>query len=438
VNRYSYRVSGERTRGRRRATSNTSQVLVERKNLFDGSDDLEKTFGPLTSMELDLLRLASGVFATDRASARGERENLTRSISLTIPVENLQFFVERSSSIEMLLHDLSQDVWHLSFVAREDSRADADDIAFPDANGTTLLFSGGLDSLAAAVEFSADPGSLLLVSHTTRNPVNNRAQKDLVALLQTHGRVFGHVQVFVSSRDTEEAQFVHDVEPSQRTRSLVFLTVGAICGRRRGHHKLLYMAENGQMAIHLPLTTGRIGAFSTKTAHPKVLLQAESLLGAALEFKLKIVNPYLYLTKAEVVRKILDTAPEAISLSTSCWKNARVVMSGATHCGECVPCLMRRIAIETYTTDPTSYARNILVESLSDMKPDDDGRRNLYDLAEFTFLLRSLDDDSVQMEYPELLTEIFDASAVVKMYRRFASEAAVVLGRYAGMTSLLR
>lgn len=439
MNRYTYIVSGEKMKGqRKRSNSAEGQMLIEGQNLFQGSDDLQRQFGPLTSIELDLLRVAAAIFAADRASARGQRESLTRAISLTIPVESLQFFIERTRSFEMLLRDLSQDVWHLSFVQRQDSATPGeDDVAFPETKGRTLLFSGGLDSLAAAVEFSVNPGSLLLVSHTTRNPVNNRAQKELVALLQAHGRVFDHVQVFVSSRDGAEPDFVHDAEPSQRTRSLVFLTVGAICARRKGNRELVYMAENGQMAIHLPLTTARIGAFSTRTAHPKVLRQAESFLGAALDFDLRIVNPYLYLTKSEVVRKIVDFVPAAISLSTSCWKNARVVVSGATHCGECVPCLMRRIAIETHMPDATKYARDVLAESLSEMTPDDDGRRNLYDLAEFTFLMRSLDDDAMQMEFPELLTELFNSSAVIGMYRRFAKEASLVLSKYSGMTPLL-
>ena len=57
-----------------------------------------------------------------------------------------------------------------------------------------------------------------------------------------------------------------NLENSQRTRSFLFLVLGALAARRAGHIEIVYLAENGQMAIHLPLTQGRIGAFSTHTA----------------------------------------------------------------------------------------------------------------------------------------------------------------------------
>lgn len=437
MNRYSFAVQGERRRRKRPHKESPAQLLVEGGNLFSGSEPLRAYFNTLTSMELDLLRVAGAVFAADRASARGERESLSRHISVRIPVNNLEFFLERTRDLEILLRELSQDVWQLSFAHREEESGIDDEPSFPDAPGRTLLFSGGLDSLAAAVEFSAGDLDLLLVSHATRNPVNSRAQKDLISVLKDTGRKFEHIQVFVSSRDSTEPAFVHDAEPSQRTRSFVFLTLGAICARRKGRSELVYMAENGQMAIHLPLTSARIGAFSTRTAHPKVLRQAESFLASALTFGLKIANPYVYLTKAEVVAKIAAVVPASIELSTSCWKNARVVALGATHCGECVPCIMRRISIEVHVPDKTAYARDVLSESLSEMSAEDDGRRNLCDLAEFAFLMQSLDDDSMQMEFPELISDVFDPSRVIDMYRRFAAEARHILAKYPGMAPLI-
>jgi hypothetical protein len=42
--------------------------------------------------------------------------------------------------------------------------------------------------------------------------------------------------------------------------------------------QLIYIAENGQMAIHLPLTQARIGAFSTHTAHVQNLAEQSGQL----------------------------------------------------------------------------------------------------------------------------------------------------------------
>jgi hypothetical protein len=196
------------------------------------------------------------------------------------------------------------------------------------------------------------------------------------------------------------------------------------------------MAENGQLAIHLPLTSARIGAFSTRTAHPTVLSVAETILAEILQFKLSIRNPYLYLTKAEVVSKVRKGLPSGIPVSTSCWKNARL-MGAATHCGECVPCIVRRIAVEKSGSDPTTYARDAFSAPVNELGTDDDARRNLYDVAEFVCLFRSAEDHDLLMEFPDLLNGPIDAVAAIGMYRRFAEEAVAVFSKYPTLAALL-
>ena len=112
------------------------------------------------------------------------------------------------------------------------------------------------------------------------------------------------------------------------------------------------------MAIHLPLTQGRIGAFSTHTAHPDILVNMEAFLSEALDAPFQISNPYIHLTKAEVVKKVIDLFPDLIPTANSCWRNARLP-AGTTHCGECIPCFIRRIAIEyVMSEDLTAYGRD--------------------------------------------------------------------------------
>ena len=60
-------------------------------------------------------------------------------------------------------------------------------------------------------------------------------------------------------------------ENSQRTRSFLFLTLAALVTRRCGFNKVLFMAENGQFAIHLPLNSSSVGPFSTHTADPQFI-----------------------------------------------------------------------------------------------------------------------------------------------------------------------
>jgi 7-cyano-7-deazaguanine synthase in queuosine biosynthesis len=409
--------------------SRGAQVLEAGGNLKTGEPDVQRYFGNVSSLEADLLLLASSIFAADRATARGEREDFQRNIELRVPVVNLARLMPLVPDIEEILRLLSQDGWTI-ILRQASGPAEASPDIRP-AAGTTLLFSGGLDSLAAAVEYGRDAVTLELVSHRTRNTATISTQNALAALLTGRGFNVTHRHFFVSSTAGGPSDLEHDVENTQRTRSFVFLVLGTIVARRTGNYDLMYLAENGQMAIHLPLTTARIGAFSTHTAHPDVLVAMERFLCAALGIPLRLVNPYLLKTKREVIDVVQRVLPEAIPLASSCWRNAHLP-AGTTHCGACVPCYVRRIAIEHSGPDATRYARDLWAEDIAGLPPDDDGRRNFADLTEFIVRFESASNEELISEFPDLISDSFAAFEVIEMYRRFAGEARAVLGRYPG------
>jgi len=410
-----------------------SHILVEGENFFVGAKELKELYGQMSTIEHDLLTLASAMLAADRASERGKREEFNRKIEIEISLYNVDKFYPLLPTITRILRYLSKDAWKVSFkqTAGKSVWGNIQDSKCVGAlrDGSVLLFSGGIDSLAAAIEYGAQ-GKLYLVSHITRNRVTDAAQTKLATQLKKGKRISGHVQVFVSSRDGGPTKLTHDAEPSQRTRSLVFMTLGAIVARREGIHQIMYMAENGQMAIHLPLSGGRIGAFSTHTAHPYVLSTMAQFLSAALGVSLKLVNPYVYSTKGEVVTHITKTMPSALPISTSCWRSARVSASGVHHCGECVPCLIRRIAIESSGSDLTKYKRNLLSEDIKRLGEDDEGRRNLVDIAEFALRFLNHSDSDLIYEFPDLISEAIDSKSAIDMYRRFAKETRKVFSGY--------
>jgi hypothetical protein len=98
---------------------------------------------------------------------------------------------------------------------------------------------------------------------------------------------------------------------------------------------------------------------------------------------------------------------------------------------------MRRIAIETNGNDPTLYNRDVFKMSPKTLPPDDDARRNLYDIAEFMQLFASRSDQELLMEFPDLLTPTVDEASAIDMYRRFVSEARKIFSRYPSMSALL-
>ncbi|MDE0084720.1 MAG: 7-cyano-7-deazaguanine synthase [Candidatus Poribacteria bacterium] len=415
--------------------ANCNFVLEVGKNLVIRYADFEKVFGSLTSLEEDLLLLSASVFAADRATKRGEREDIARRIELQIPVVNSLRLQPLTIKIEEVLRHLSNDAWRIKF--RQVPGAPEKDVKFTEGNGRTLLFSGGLDSLAAAIEFGEQDKMLQLVSHKTRNQITDQAQKKLVTSLKNHGLDLPHHQFFVSSRDGGPSGLKHAEESSQRTRSFLFLVLGALAARRAGHHEVVYLAENGQMAIHLPLTQARIGAFSTHTAHPDILVGMEEFLSSALSVPFNISNPYVHLTKAEVVKKVIDVSKDIILIANSCWRSARIPKD-FTHCGECIPCFIRRIAIEfSMSEDLTAYYKDCWIEDIGRLGPEDIGRRNIVDLTEFIVQIDELSPEDIMSKWPDLYSLNFDENEVIAMYKRFSKEARTVLNRYSALAPYL-
>jgi 7-cyano-7-deazaguanine synthase in queuosine biosynthesis len=393
------------------------------KDVLTGVQNFEQEFGEATSLEVDILSIAASIFAADRGTLRGEREDFSRSFRLEIPIVNVARLMPLAVQIENVLRLLSNDLWIIQFVQANGTVESNNNK--PSKPGKVLLFSGGLDSLAAAVELSHEKPSIALVSHTTKNQQTVKAQAALYDALVANGASATHHSFFVSSRDA--GSFEHDLENSQRTRSFVFMTLAALTARRLGRRDVVTIAENGQMAIHLPLNSARIGAFSTHTAHPEVLSAMESYLKQALAYELKIWNPYVYKTKKEVIEPIIKSAPQMIALSNSCWKSARLPGS-ANHCGECIPCYIRRIAIESYQKDPTKYARDMFEQDFANLPPEDEGRRNLADLAEFTLMFEISTHQGLLDVWPELYS--VDQKPVIEMYRRGAAETRAVLSKH--------
>ncbi len=417
-------------------TGGCSIILEAGTNLQTGESKFKKTFGGLTTLEADLLLISSAIFAVDRCLARGEREDFARSIEISIPVVNAGRIQPVKSLLEELLRTLSNDSWRITF--RQESGGPETGAVAKETRGATLLFSGGLDSLAAAIELGLSVSSLQLVSHTTRNQRTSATQDELVTLLKSIGITPPHRKFQVSATSKEPAAAISfDAESSQRTRSFLFLTLGVLCARRVGHTEIVYIAENGQMAIHLPLTSARIGAFSTHTAHPEVLAKARTFFKEALQVDIAIANPYVHMTKAEVTKKVWDKLPAAVAATISCWKTSRMI-GEATHCGACIPCIVRRIAIECHGPDPTIYERNLFVEPFASLGEADEGRRNLADFGEFIVRVERYSEIEFMTEWPELYSPQVVRSEVIGMYKRACAEARSVLSKYPNLAPILR
>lgn len=433
------------------ATSHTATVVFDSPaadglllkpgtNLRHGLRHFREHYGEPTSLEEDLLVVAAAVFACDLAFKRGEREEITRHIRLNIPVVNHAAFENIRDQLQYALWRLSHDAWDLSFLQRNGT-PEASGQFEANGEGTALLFSGGLDSFAAAVRYGKEGETVKLVSHVTANQAVSSAQETLLSYLQAQfPSQFERIAFRVSgfNRAQNGFPFPSDSarEETQRTRSFLFLSLASLVARRSGIQEVVMIAENGQMAIHLPLTAARISAFSTHTAHPEFVAAMGPMMSTLLGYSIEITNPFLYMTKAEVVAEVVAHHSSQLEHAVSCWKASRVG-GNYNHCGFCIPCLVRRIAIEVHGTSIPEYSRDLLIENVGILGPDDDGKRNLMELGEFVATLAVGSQASLEDDYPDLINAYIDPLEAVAMYKRFASEAQNVFARYPRVKDLL-
>lgn len=414
--------------------------LIPGRNFTTGVNDFRKRFTTPTSMEEDLLVVSSAIYVTDLAVKRGEAENYIRDIDLTIEVVNIHAFERIKDDLLQALIVLSNDNWTLNF--RQKNGQSESLQRRQEKEGVALLFSGGLDSFSAAARFLKAKTPLYLISHVTHNRVIEGSQKVLVQILEKH---FSHsceripFRVFGRSHGALTFPSEDDRENTQRTRSFLFLAVAALSARRIGIKKVLTIAENGQFAIHLPLNSARVGPFSTHTAHPEFIFYMQKLLRVLLSFEeLTIENPYVYMTKSEVLSDLGPDMYKYIPSSVTCWKASRV--SEMSHCGFCIPCISRRIALEHLNLGIAEYKRDLFSEDVDTLPPDDTGKRNLNDLAEFISNFRKYTPRKKELlleNFWELYNEYFDQDAVINMYARFSAEAYRVLSKYPTLKRLI-
>jgi hypothetical protein len=112
----------------------------------------------------------------------------------------------------------------------------------------------------------------------------------------------------------------------------------------------IYIPENGLIALNAPLQKSRLGTLSTRTAHPRYLGELCDFLSASGVFKGEIKNPFLFVSKTDMLAKAKGLSTP-LRRSVSCARPSRYKDLGVTHCGYCVPCIYRRVAMMTAGLD---------------------------------------------------------------------------------------
>ena len=315
----------------------------------------------------DLLSIALSVVTADFAAVRSASpDGWTREFELDIAVVDEPFWNEHALSLGRALAFLTTDRWTLRF-HRGGLHAPVPAVPQRPPQDSVVLLSGGLDSLVGAIDLAAAGHSPLAVSQAVRGDA--ATQRRFAARI---GGGLNHLQM------SHAARLPGVRETSQRARSLMFLAFGVLAATALARYREvaavpLYVCENGFIALNPPLTGGRIGSLSTRTAHPEFLGRLQQILDAA-GIRVRITNPYATCTKGEMLLQCTDQAllRALAPTSTSCGRFQRF---SYRHCGRCVPCQVRRAAFLAWDVpDTTDYFYENLGLPGSDHSAFDDVR----------------------------------------------------------------
>ncbi|WP_301099851.1 Qat anti-phage system QueC-like protein QatC [Otariodibacter sp.] len=315
----------------------------------------------------DFNTIALSVAAADNSLTRkNSADGWTRQIDLTIHLCNPHIWEPIKQHLEKTLRFLTGDFWYLTFKGDGVTPPRAKKLKQFDSNCVSLL-SGGIDSLVGAIDIVADNHKPIFVSQVVRGDAD--IQRDYAKKIRPESPHF---------------QWNHNIHPpkgesegSTRGRSIIFFAFAALASsaieQKFNLSTNIYVPENGFISLNIPLNSGRMGSFSTKTTHP-IYLQGIQNIWNKVGINLNIVMPYQFKTKGEVLTecKNQQLLEKLVFQSVSCGKYRVYKMQ---HCGRCVPCLVRRAAFQYWgKIDKTLggyYAEHL--ERINHGNPDDVG-----------------------------------------------------------------
>ncbi len=303
---------------------------------------------------IDLLVVAAHVHAADTRISRTEQsqDSWTREIRLVVPVSDPARWDAATLTLTKALNFLTGDRWTIGFRARPErfvtiAQHAPPTLLHPPFNSLSL-FSGGLDSLIGVIDLLQAGSTPLLVSHFGEGSTSDAQGKLFAGLKKAYPKsAFDRLRVGMTFANG----LVKDVssENSTRGRSFLFFALGVFAGTGFDKGFTLRVPENGLIALNVPLDPLRLGSNSTRTTHPYYMARWNDLL-TELGIDGRIENPYWDKTKGEMAKDcgnkslLLGLATDALSCSSP--TKGRWYGHGIEHCGYCLPCLIRRAALE--------------------------------------------------------------------------------------------
>lgn len=346
------------------------------------ADITERMVADLPSIYEDLIEIATYVYCADQSTPRGGSgvrdlgEHWRRDFYFVIAVRNPKFWNRKDvqEALRELLGFLSDDFYEFRFTRLKHRPKFSDYLEFSGENveeivDEVVLFSGGLDSLAGALDEVFRQGNrVALVSHRSVSKIYSK-QKALVEEIEKRceTKMTHHVPIWIQKLGWKEA------DTSQRSRSFLYACIAATVAAMFKKKRIRFY-ENGVTSINLPIAEQVVGARATRTTHPKAIRGMARLFTLVAGGEFRVETPFLWKTKTEIVEMVRDLGHgDLIKYSVSC-SHVFQMTKLHTHCGSCSQCIDRRVAALAAgcaALDPVDmYAKDVFVGGRSDEGQD--------------------------------------------------------------------
>jgi len=328
--------------------------------------DIEQQLGSKPNdTTMDLLHCAMAIYAADMCIPRSTAGDMwSRDIAVHLPVSDVTRWRRSGRTIVSMLNFLTCDNWQVEFRQLEMEPRHAGAGTGPHGSRPVGLFSGGLDSLVGAIDLLEQGNDVVLVGHHGAGitlPVQQRVRNALSGLYGGRVRdlLFWVAPPHIAGNGGE---------PTSRARSFLFLALGIVVANAVGEQTPVHIAENGLISLNVPLTNSRCGSLSTRTTHPHFIALLRNVL-ARLGITHNLILPYRFLTKGAMLERCANRAAleQILPLTMSCSHPEAARWQGGsphTHCGYCIPCIIRRAASFRAGITDAEYDVDIVRERL--------------------------------------------------------------------------
>jgi len=401
-------------------------------------EDLCKSFSnQIGDRVVDLIDIAAYVYSADCNTNRGlegidtdGKQTWSRDFHFIVPVKDIKFWNDESvrNELTLLLSRISNDRFHFDFVDqasqyRQQIFQYGENREWPFYKPErVLLFSGGLDSLAGAIETATEGKNLVLVSHRS-TPTMFKRQRDLLGSLQNAYPKVKILHVPVSLHLTKKLQ---SREPTQRTRSFLFACLAIAVAKSTDADGIRFF-ENGIVSVNLPVADEVVGARASRTTHPRTLQDFQSFFRRVLEKEIRVDNPFFWNTKKDIVKKVSTSRdPNLIALSRSC-AHSRFTTKSSWHCGNCSQCIDRRIAVIAADAEAFDPASDYEIDVFTGPRKERYDQNIALDYVRLAKELKELGVEGIASNYSD---EIFDANRCLDGGRVTAERLCALLAEH--------